>query len=249
MQRIPKVVHSCWFGGKPKPPLVEWCQETQRRVLKDYEFVEWSEANFDLDRYPFLRKAYEDRQFAHLSDMIRLLALRDRGGIYFDTDVEVRRPFDDLLEADFLVGYMWKCMLGTAIFASVADHPILHALLRPYLETPEQIDYTLPNNHIFTRYFIDQVEGFRLDGREWRGGGVRVMDMYAFEQPSFTRRSNYAIHHFTASWRGQSAMKRRLKAAIIRVFGLYAYRRYINEKAFRTSAFRPVYEKAVAERR
>ncbi len=241
---IAGIVHTCWFGGGPKSDRIQACLASQRRMLPDYEFREWTENDIDLDEFAFLREAWERRQFAHLSDMVRLLVLHRHGGLYFDTDVEVVRPLDPLLEADLLVGYMWPCMLGTAVLGSAPGHPILEALLAPYTAPDAQIDFSLPNNHLVTRHFIDHVPGFRLDGREWRADGVHVLDPYAFEQPSLGRRRNYTIHHFTASWKGESAFKRGAKAAVIRTMGLYLYRQYICAKSLRNSALRPEYERA-----
>ena len=238
---IPRTVHTCWFGGGPKNATIQACLASQRARLAGYDFVEWTEDNVDLDEFPFLREAWERRQFAHLSDMVRLLVLHRHGGVYLDTDVEVIRPLDPLLEADFLAGYMWPCMLGTAVIGAVPGHPILQALLEPYTGADTHIDFGLPNNHLVTRHFIDHVPGFQLDGRAWAADGIRILDRYGFEQPSLGRRRNYTLHHFTASWKGESTFKSRIKAATIRVMGLYLYRQYICAKSLRRSALRAEY--------
>lgn len=242
---IPKTVHTCWFGGKPKSQRIERYLATQRTKLPDYEFVEWTETTVDFDEFPFLRRAWETRQFAHLSDMVRLLVLLRHGGIYVDTDVEIVRSFDPLLEASFLAGYMWECMLGTAVFGAEPGHPVVDALLRPYREDWATLDLTQPNNHLVTRHFIDSVPGFRLNGREWRQDGIHILDRFGFEQPSLGKRRNYAIHHFTASWKSESRLKRRTKEIISRSgIGLYLYRQYICRKSHKNSAFRRDYDAA-----
>lgn len=44
------------------------------------------------------------KKYAFLTDYLRLKIIQEYGGIYFDTDVEVIRSFDDLLDAGaFLV--------------------------------------------------------------------------------------------------------------------------------------------------
>ena len=241
---IPRTVHTCWFGGGPKSDRIKACLASQKRMLPDYEFREWTENDIDLDEFPFLRDAWDRRQFAHLSDMVRLLVLHRHGGVYLDTDVEVLRPLDPLLEADMLIGYVWPCMLGTALMGAVQGHPIVEALLAPYTTPGAEIDFGLANNHLVTRHFIDHVPGFRLDGREWRSGGLHVLDQYAFEQPSLGRRRNYTLHHFTASWKGETALKRRVKAAVTKTMGLYLYRQYICAKSLRQSSLRQEYERA-----
>lgn len=246
---ITKAIHTCWFGGKAKSAKIQACLASHRRMLPDYTFHEWSEDNVDLNEYPFLRMAWEQRQFAHLSDMVRLLVLYRHGGIYFDTDIEVVRPLDPLLEADFLAGYMWPCMLGTAVIGAAQGHPVLEKLLAPYMAADgEKIDFGLPNNHLITRHFIDHVPGFRLNGREWISDGFHILDRYGFEQPSLGRRRNYTVHHFSASWKGESALKRRAKDAITRTLGLYLYRQYTCAKSLRHSPLYEEYRRASMQR-
>ena len=53
----------------------------------------------------FTKKMYRNQRWAYLSDYMRFYALNKYGGIYFDTDVEVLKSFDDLLENEFFIGY------------------------------------------------------------------------------------------------------------------------------------------------
>lgn len=212
-------------------------------MLSDYTFMDWNESTTDLDEFPFLVRAYQSKNYAHLSDMVRLLALYKYGGLYLDTDVKVYRSFDPLLDSDFLCGYIWDCMLGTAVLGSTPRHPIVKSLLEPYISSSDSIDFKLPNNHILTRLFIDEVDGFQLDGHEWRLNGIHVFDRFAFEQPSFRLRKNYSVHYAAASWRSQSSRTRQVKQLAIKAMGLYLYRRYNSWISFRRSAFRTEYNK------
>ena len=94
---IPKVIHYCWFGRNPLPPLAVKCIESWRKFLPDYEIREWNEDNFDVDAIPYTREAYEARKYAFVSDYARFKILYEHGGLYFDTDVEVIRPLDDII--------------------------------------------------------------------------------------------------------------------------------------------------------
>ena len=81
-KKIPKVIHYCWFGGKPKPSLVLKCIESWKRVLPGYEIKEWNESNFDINFNTYTKSAYDNKKWAFVSDVARLKALLDEGGIY-----------------------------------------------------------------------------------------------------------------------------------------------------------------------
>lgn len=94
---IPKIIHYCWFGGNPLPPLAEKCIASWRKFLPDYEIKRWDESNFDVNIIPYTREAYAAKKYAFVSDYARFWILYKYGGIYFDTDVEVIRPMDDII--------------------------------------------------------------------------------------------------------------------------------------------------------
>lgn len=94
---IPKVIHYCWFGRGQMPKLALKCIESWKKYCPDYEIKEWNEDNFDVNAIPYTREAYEARKFAFVSDYARFWILYRYGGLYFDTDVEVIRPFDDIV--------------------------------------------------------------------------------------------------------------------------------------------------------
>lgn len=101
---IPKTIHYCWFGGKPLPRLAVKCIESWRKFLPDYEIKEWNESNFDVRVIPYTEAAYKYGKFAFVSDYARYWILFREGGIYFDTDVEVIRPMDDIIERGPFLG-------------------------------------------------------------------------------------------------------------------------------------------------
>ena len=97
---IPKKIHFCWLGGGKYPERVRQCMESWRRALPGYEIVRWDESRFDVNSVPWVREAIERKKYAFAADYIRHYALYHEGGIYLDTDVEVLKPFDDLLDAE-----------------------------------------------------------------------------------------------------------------------------------------------------
>ena len=101
---IPKVIHYCWFGGNPLPPLAIKCIESWKKYLPDYEIKEWNESNFNVNMIPYVREAYAAKKYAFVSDYARFWILYKYGGIYFDTDVEVIRRMDDIIERGNFMG-------------------------------------------------------------------------------------------------------------------------------------------------
>lgn len=97
MTTIPKIIHYCWFGRNPLPPMAEMCIASWRKHLPDYEIKEWNEENFDITINSYVEEAYHLRKYAFVSDYARFWVLYNYGGIYFDVDVELLKPIDDIL--------------------------------------------------------------------------------------------------------------------------------------------------------
>lgn len=94
---IPKIIHYCWFGGNPLPPLAEKCIASWKKHLPDFEIKRWDESNFDVDVIPYTKQAYKAKRYAFVSDYARLYILHKYGGLYFDTDVEVIKPMNHII--------------------------------------------------------------------------------------------------------------------------------------------------------
>lgn len=101
---IPKIIHYCWFGRNPLPESAQKCIASWRKFLPDYEIKEWNEDNFDVNIIPYTRQAYEAKKYAFVSDYARFWILYHYGGVYFDTDVEVIKSMDDIIERGPFMG-------------------------------------------------------------------------------------------------------------------------------------------------
>lgn len=102
---IPKIIHYCWFGHGQMPELALKCIESWHRHMPDYKYMLWDEDNFDVNDCPYTKEAYESKKYAFVSDVVRLKALADYGGIYFDVDFMVYKAFDDLLHYSAFAGF------------------------------------------------------------------------------------------------------------------------------------------------
>lgn len=94
---IPTTIHYCWFGGKPLPESAIKCIQSWKKFFPGYEIKQWDESNFDVNSIPYTAEAYKAGKYAFVSDYARFKIIHENGGVYFDTDVEVIKPFDDIL--------------------------------------------------------------------------------------------------------------------------------------------------------
>lgn len=111
---IPKIIHYCWFGGNPLPQSAEKCIASWRKFFPDYEIKEWNEQNFDVNIIPYTAEAYRARKYAYVSDYARFWVLYRYGGLYFDVDVEVIKPMDDIIARGPFMGCESSSVEGAA---------------------------------------------------------------------------------------------------------------------------------------
>lgn len=126
---IPRTIHYCWFGGAPMSPLGRRCIQTWRDVMPDYRIEAWGEDRLDRS-IPYVDMAYRARKFAFVADYVRLQALYEHGGLYFDTDIEVLKRFDELMDEDrMFLGYQAPGSIAVGVIGAVAGHPFLKLVL------------------------------------------------------------------------------------------------------------------------
>lgn len=103
---IPKTIHYCWFGGKELPKLAKKCLRSWKKYCSDYEIKRWDESNIDITTCPlYVRQAYEEKKWAFVTDYIRLKIVFENGGIYLDTDVELKKSFNKFLKHHAFFGF------------------------------------------------------------------------------------------------------------------------------------------------
>ena len=102
---IPKKIHFCWLSNDEFPSLIQYCIDTWKRVLLDDEIVLWDTKRFDINSVDWVKEAYEAKKYAFAADYIRLYAVYTEGGIYLDSDVEMVKSFNDLLENKTFIGF------------------------------------------------------------------------------------------------------------------------------------------------
>ncbi len=133
---IPKIIHYCWFGGNPLPELAQKCISSWRKFFPDYEIKEWNEQNYDVNKILYTKQAYEAKKYAFVSDYARFDILYQYGGLYFDTDVEVIKPMDEILKRGAFAGVERAGSLNAGLgLASPAASPIYKEILDSYEES------------------------------------------------------------------------------------------------------------------
>lgn len=206
---IPKIIHYCWFGKQPKPNDIERYIARWKSIMPDYRFIEWNEDNYSLETaISYVKEAYEHGKWAFVSDYVRLHALYIYGGIYLDTDVEVFRRFDDLLDQSAFFGFESKDYLTTAVMGVAADCPLMQQLMdeyaqRRFVRRDGSLDMETMNV-VVTRLMTDR--GLVLDGKEQRIGDMTVYPQSYFSANDFInifekfKSGAYGYHHCKASW-------------------------------------------------
>lgn len=130
---IPRIIHYCWFGGNPMPPLAKKCIKSWHKYCKDYELREWNEQTFDISSAPlYVRQAYEAKKWAFITDYVRLYAMVNYGGVYMDTDVEVIKPLDQYLQHQAFSGFEDGVNIPTGIMACEKGFPLFATFLKYY---------------------------------------------------------------------------------------------------------------------
>ena len=131
---ITKIIHYCWFGGKPLPKLAQRCKASWEKFFPDYQIKEWNEQNYDVNAVPYTKYCYERKLWAYLSDYVRLDVVEKEGGLYFDTDVEVVRRSVELLATNkAYFGWETPEYINTGLgFAAEPHHLAVQAMLKMY---------------------------------------------------------------------------------------------------------------------
>lgn len=127
---IPKKIHYMWIGGKQLPDNLQKCIESWKKYCPDYEIIEWNESNYDIKKNRYMAQAYECGAYGFVPDYARIDILYHEGGIYMDTDVELKRNIDDMLYQDAFCGVeKWQILNMGGCSGAVKGQTMLGKLL------------------------------------------------------------------------------------------------------------------------
>ena len=218
---IPKIIHYCWFGKKDLPPEAKRCIASWKKMCPDYDIIRWDENNFDVKQNPFIKAAYEAKKWAFVSDYARLKVVYDNGGIYLDTDVELRKNLDSLREHGCYIGIQqneFLCNTGLG-FGATKSNPVVLKMLESYDDLTFSESHTLElscpllNNAVIRSYgLVSNTE--ITDLPEVTVYPPQYFDPYGGE--NLLCNETYSVHHYAASWTSE---KNQFKRKIARWIG------------------------------
>lgn len=144
-QLKPKIIWTCWWQGMENAPLlVKKCIASMQQYSRDYEVRIIDSQNINQFIYipNYIVEKYEKGIIpaAHFSDIIRLLLLKQYGGIWIDSTILLTGNIPDyILDADlFLFRYSRKPVGGIVsinpFIVACPNHPIIEDVLDLLLE-------------------------------------------------------------------------------------------------------------------
>lgn len=241
---IPKKIHYCWFGNSERPKVIQDIMKSWNK-LQGFEIIEWNETNIDLKEHPYLEKSYNEGKYAFVSDYVRLKVLYEEGGIYLDTDVEVKKNFDDnVLNNRIFLSFMYNCNLSTAVIGAEKNNKTIKEILNLY----DEIELNnSPNNDIYTNFMLERFDKFRLNNKlQTIEEGFKIYPKEYFEAASFTGK-NYTVHHFTSTWKTKDIKREKIKKIFKIMVGSVVYDKIARYKALKISPFYDIYNKHKSE--
>jgi hypothetical protein len=203
--------------------------------LPDYQFILWDTKRFDINKTVWTRQAFDAKMYACASDYIRFFAVYNHGGIYLDMDMEVIKPFDELLNDELMLAYENHISenLEAGCFGAVKGHAYIKKCMEYYeinnffaigdkekimgMDTAERHDYIMPviapelmKNTL--EYFRDK--GYGIYPREYFT--AKNIMTGVIEQTKNT----YTVHHFATQYHSPEWRKHReTEQKIFRVLG------------------------------
>lgn len=215
-QKIPKKLHYMRLGEKKLPDNLKKCMESWKYYCPDYEIIEWNESNYDFGRHPFMEQAYKEGAYGFVPDYARLDILYNEGGLYLDTDVEIKRNIDELLCQDAFCGVeKWQIINFGGLSGAVKKQP----MIKKFLDARQDIffidDDGKPNKNTCgfydTRVAIK--EGYKLNGKTQTIGNMNIYAYDYFHPYDYMSgllnetEHTYSVHWFNGGWLDETMKK------------------------------------------
>lgn len=231
-----KYIHYCWFGNSPLSDRAKKCIDSWRRFMPDYEIIRWDESNYDVNKIQYIRKAYELKMWAFVSDYARFDILYKYGGLFLDTDVEMIRPFYELIKNGPFMG-IEEGTIDDLILLSRGNSakptyinpglciyskprmPIIKEFISRYqkltfINKRGKVELT-PSPIVITNCIIKKHNRIKKIGERALVDGMNIYPIEYFNPYGEGRyfgtlkitKNTYSIHHYDASWKSEKETK------------------------------------------
>ncbi len=221
-----KYIHYCWFGDKQFPKLGKKCLASWKKYLPDFEIKKWTEDNVDLEECAFVKEAYENKKWAFVADYVRAKVLKEYGGIYFDTDMEILKKIDKLLEDETFLGIEESGYVAVGVWYEKQPNAVLPTKLLNFYQEQEKFEKDDLQKIAIPKIISKVLEE---NGFDYQNKGLQKLDHDIVIYPreyfypySFNRTNNLftdntcMIHYYDASW---LPPKERIENTMIRYIG------------------------------
>ena len=213
-----KIIHYCWFGGKPLSKLAKKCISSWKEHMPEYQIIEWNENNFDIHINAFCEQAYEQQKWAFVADVARCYALKEFGGLYFDTDMLVQKRLDHVLDCNFAAGWESEYNVAAGIlWVKEPNNEIINTLWDYYENNPFDYDnvysFSIPvllTNALQSQYGLK----YNFDTVQTLRDNVRIYPREYFypiasdgSENLFTE-NTCTVHYYLGSWLPHDLMLR-----------------------------------------
>ena len=218
---IPKKIHYCWFGNNPLPESVQRCIKSWEKYCPNYEIIEWNESNYNVTKIPFIEKAYKEKKYAFVSDYARLDIIYNEGGIYLDTDVELIKNIDPLLEHSCFLALESCGAVATGLgFGSIKKHSFIYENMQYYHNAEFDMNNIITCVNVTSSLLIEK--GLQIIDKN-----QEINDVYIYSTEYFCplnyktnklniTKNTYSIHHYDATWQ---PFKMKAKSKIKKLLG------------------------------
>ena len=203
-----KTIHYCWFGKNKMEDNVLSCINSWQKHFPNYQVKVWNENNFDIKCCEYVKEAYQSKQYAFVSDYVRLYVLYHEGGLYLDTDYEVLKNFEDLLNEELVLSFEKEGKIQTCMIYAKKNNQLIKKIME-YYHTTHFLNYdgtfnTKTNVDIITDYLFElgliekdsyqQLENIKIYPTEY-------FCPFDFETGKLNMTSKtVGIHNFAGSW-------------------------------------------------
>lgn len=142
---IPKIIHYIWIGDNPIPDEDKKNIESWHRFCPDYEIKLWNEENYDFHKNLYAHEAIKNKLYMYARKDI----LYHYGGIYFDTDVELLGPIDDLLYNEAFIGVEDGGQINSGSGLGAMKH---HPVIKEMRDIYHDVSFRDKNGQINRKY-------------------------------------------------------------------------------------------------